>query len=44
MPYTGRFFGSSSMLLGSSVKHEKQKVGKDHVLNDSDVVQIVKSV
>lgn len=33
-----------AIVWGSSVKHEKQKVGKDHILNDSDVVQIVKSV
>ena len=29
---------------GSSVKHNPQKVGKDHVLNDEDVVQVVKKV
>lgn len=29
---------------GSSVKHQPQRVGKDHVLNDEDVVQIVKKV
>lgn len=33
-----------AIVWGSSVKHEKQKVGKDHVLNDSDVVQVIKSV
>eukprot|EP01012_Entosiphon_sulcatum_P055283 TRINITY_DN769_c0_g1_i1.p1 TRINITY_DN769_c0_g1~~TRINITY_DN769_c0_g1_i1.p1 ORF type:complete len:367 (-),score=74.86 TRINITY_DN769_c0_g1_i1:25-1125(-) len=27
---------------GSSVKHNPQKVGKDHVLHDEDIVQIVK--
>eukprot|EP00670_Eutreptiella_braarudii_P019532 CAMPEP_0174364414 /NCGR_PEP_ID=MMETSP0811_2-20130205/72785_1 /TAXON_ID=73025 ORGANISM="Eutreptiella gymnastica-like, Strain CCMP1594" /NCGR_SAMPLE_ID=MMETSP0811_2 /ASSEMBLY_ACC=CAM_ASM_000667 /LENGTH=368 /DNA_ID=CAMNT_0015504015 /DNA_START=47 /DNA_END=1153 /DNA_ORIENTATION=+ len=27
---------------GSSVKHNPQKVGKDHVLRDEDIVQIVK--
>lgn len=27
---------------GSSVKHQPQKVGKDHVLNDEDVLQVVK--
>lgn len=27
---------------GSSVKHQPQKVGKDHLLEDEDVVQIVK--
>ena len=33
-----------AVVWGSSVKFEKQKVGRDHTLNDSDVVQIVKSV
>lgn len=33
-----------ALVWGSSVKHNPQKVGKDHVLNDSDVVQIIKSV
>lgn len=33
-----------AIVWGSSVKHEKQKVGKDHLLNDSDVVQIIKGV
>jgi ribosome-interacting GTPase 1 len=27
-----------------SVKHQPQRVGKDHVLEDEDVVQIVKKV
>ncbi|CAG2099977.1 unnamed protein product [Medioppia subpectinata] len=31
-----------AIVWGTSVKHQKQKVGKDHVLNDCDVVQIVK--
>ena len=29
-------------MWGSSVKHNPQKVGKEHILNDEDVVQIVK--
>lgn len=29
---------------GSSVRHQPQKVGKDHVLVDEDVIQIVKKV
>lgn len=29
---------------GTSVKHNPQKVGLDHVLNDEDVVQIVKKI
>jgi ribosome-interacting GTPase 1 len=32
----------SAMVWGSSVKHQPQKVGKEHVLNDEDVVQLVK--
>ena len=33
---------SSALVWGSSVKHNPQKVGKDHVLLDEDVVQLVK--
>merc|ERR1712061_743027 len=33
-----------ALVWGSSVKHQPQKVGKDHVLNDEDVVQIVKKI
>lgn len=33
-----------AIVWGSSVKHARMKVGKDHVLNDSDVVQIIKGV
>ncbi|TBU07459.1 putative GTPase, partial [Hamiltosporidium tvaerminnensis] len=33
-----------ALVWGTSVKHNPQRVGKDHVLNDSDVVQIVKGV
>lgn len=33
-----------AIVWGSSVKHARQKVGKDHQLNDSDVVQIIKGV
>lgn len=33
-----------ALVWGSSVKHQPQKVGKEHVLNDEDVVQIVKKV
>ena len=32
----------SALVWGSSVKHTPQKVGKDHILADEDVVQIVK--
>ncbi|KAM0681352.1 GTP-binding protein [Glugoides intestinalis] len=32
------------IVWGSSAKHTKQKVGKDHLLNDCDVVQIIKGV
>ncbi|XP_022097457.1 developmentally-regulated GTP-binding protein 1 isoform X2 [Acanthaster planci] len=31
-----------ALVWGSSVKHNPQKVGKEHVLNDEDVIQIVK--
>eukprot|EP01089_Gocevia_fonbrunei_P000923 TRINITY_DN10899_c0_g1_i1.p1 TRINITY_DN10899_c0_g1~~TRINITY_DN10899_c0_g1_i1.p1 ORF type:complete len:368 (+),score=82.58 TRINITY_DN10899_c0_g1_i1:64-1167(+) len=33
-----------ALVWGSSVKHNPQRVGKDHVLNDEDVVQIVKKI
>nr|CAB3239961.1 developmentally-regulated GTP-binding protein 1 [Phallusia mammillata] len=33
-----------ALVWGSSVKYNPQSVGKDHVLNDEDVVQIVKRV
>ena len=32
----------SAVVWGSSVKHNPQTVGKEHILNDEDVVQIVK--
>eukprot|EP00064_Thunnus_orientalis_P016993 superscaffoldBa00003498_g17067 len=31
-----------ALVWGSSVKHNPQKVGKDHVLEDEDVIQLVK--
>lgn len=34
----------SALVWGASVKHQPQKVGIEHVLNDEDVVQIVKKV
>ncbi|CAH8449489.1 unnamed protein product [Schistosoma rodhaini] len=33
-----------AFVWGSSVKHQPQRVGKDHILHDEDVVQIVKKV
>merc|ERR1712142_1077373 len=33
-----------ALVWGSSVKHQPQRVGKEHVLDDEDVVQIVKKV
>lgn len=33
-----------ALVWGSSAKHRPQKVGKDHVLQDEDIVQIVKRV
>ena len=32
----------SALVWGSSVKHQPQVVGREHILNDEDVVQIVK--
>ena len=34
----------SALVWGSSVKHNPQKVGKEHILNDEDVVQVVKKL
>jgi len=34
----------TAFVWGSSVKHQPQKVGIDHLLNDEDVVQIVKKI
>jgi len=34
----------SAWVWGTSVKHNPQKVGIDHVLEDEDVVQIIKRV
>lgn len=31
-----------ALVWGSSVKHNPQKVGKDHVLQDEDIIQIIK--
>ena len=36
------FLSYSALVWGSSVKHNPQKVGKEHILQDEDVVQIVK--
>lgn len=33
-----------AIVWGSSVKHQPMKVGKEHVLNDEDVLQIVKKI
>ncbi|GAB6030173.1 hypothetical protein CHUAL_005849 [Chamberlinius hualienensis] len=33
-----------ALVWGSSVKHQPQKVGKEQILNDEDVVQVVKKV
>lgn len=33
-----------AIVWGSSVKYQPQKVGKDHLLHDEDVVQIVKNI
>jgi uncharacterized protein len=31
-----------ALVWGSSVKHNPQKVGKDHLLMDEDIVQVIK--
>lgn len=41
-PFTFDFYSFSALVWGSSVKHNPQKVGKDHTLEDEDVIQIVK--
>lgn len=33
-----------ALVWGTSVRHTPQKVGKDHKLNDEDVVQIIKKI
>ena len=33
-----------ALVWGTSAKHRPQKVGKDHVLGDEDIVQIVKKI
>ena len=33
-----------AVVWGSSCKHNPQRVGKDHVLADEDIVQIIKKV
>lgn len=35
-------FSFSALVWGASVKHNPQKVGKDHVMDDEDVIQLVK--
>ena len=41
-PFSFDFSSFSALVWGSSVKHNPQKVGKDHTLEDEDVIQIVK--
>lgn len=33
-----------ALVWGSSAKHRPQRVGKDHVLQDEDIVQIIKKI
>lgn len=37
-------FAFSALIWGSSVKHNPQRVGKEHPLSDEDVVQIIKKI
>lgn len=34
----------NALVWGSSVKHNPQKTGKEHILEDEDVVQIIKKI
>ena len=33
-----------ALVWGTSTKHRPQKVGKEHVLEDEDIVQIIKKI
>jgi ribosome-interacting GTPase 1 len=33
-----------ALVWGTSVKHKPQKVGKEQVLQDEDIVQIIKKI
>jgi ribosome-interacting GTPase 1 len=33
-----------ALVWGSSAKHRPQRVGKEHILEDEDIVQIVKKI
>ncbi|GMP26333.1 hypothetical protein CsSME_00002806 [Camellia sinensis var. sinensis] len=35
---------TNALVWGSSAKHKPQRVGKEHELEDEDVVQIIKKV
>ena len=32
----------SALVWGTSAKHQPQKVGKEHMLSDEDIVQVIK--
>jgi ribosome-interacting GTPase 1 len=38
----GNYVFFSALVWGSSVKHNPQSIGKNHELNDEDVVQVIK--
>lgn len=41
---TKNIFCRYALVWGSSAKHRPQRVGKDHVLQDEDIVQIIKKI
>lgn len=41
-PCPFHLFPFSALVWGASVKHNPQKVGKEHTLEDEDVIQLVK--
>jgi hypothetical protein len=42
--YVACLLDYSALVWGSSAKHKPQRVGREHLLEDEDVVQIIKKV